>query len=76
MGGIPYGQCKYCQEQGPIQITYFKFPIACNCCGPTHFEKIEHCKECEPVMPKSTTIWIETSKLLDPVGNGLFKKVT
>lgn len=75
MGDMPWGRCKYCKKEGPLIITYFKFPILCNCCGPTHFEKIEHCSECEPVMPTSTTIWIETSKLLDPIGTGLFKKV-
>lgn len=75
MGDIQWGQCKYCKEDGPVRATYFRFPIVCNCCSPTHFERVQHCNNCEAVMPGGTEIWIDTGKLLDPVGKGLFKKV-
>jgi hypothetical protein len=36
---------------------------------------IRHCIDCEPIMPPATTIVIATSKLSDPITNGLFKKI-
>lgn len=52
MGDAPWGICRYCKEDGPIRITYFDFPIKCECCGPTHHERIEHCNNCNNGMGK------------------------
>lgn len=71
----PWGICRYCKEEGPIRITYFDFPIKCECCGPTHHERIEHCNKCEAVMPKQTTVSIDTKKLQDPIHEHLFTKL-
>jgi len=75
MGDVPYGPCRYCKEEGPLRITYFRFPIKCECCSPNHSIRIMHCSECEAVMPMETQLWVRTEKLLDPIGENLFKKV-
>jgi hypothetical protein len=75
MGDMPYGQCKYCHQIGPLIRTYYYFPIACDCCGPTHYEMVRHCPTCNPVMPNFTEIIIATKRLLDPITENLFKKV-
>jgi len=74
MGDAPYGQCHYCEEKGPLRITYFNFPINCECCSPCHSERIEHCSECEAVMPKETRVYLSTKKLQDPIHEGLLTK--
>lgn len=74
MGDAPWGQCQYCKVEGPLRITYFSFPIKCNCCSPNHSERIEHCSECEAVMPAETKVWIDSKKLQDPIHEGLFTK--
>ena len=74
MGDAPWGQCRYCKEDGPLRITYFSFPIKCECCSPCHSIRIEHCKDCEAVMPKQTIVHIDTTKLQDPIHEGLFTK--
>lgn len=75
MSSVPWGPCKYCQVEGPLRITYFSFPIKCNCCSPTHSERIEHCSKCEAVMPGQTIVWVSSKKLLDPIHEKLFKKL-
>lgn len=75
MGDVPWGQCRYCKKEGPIRITYFDFPIKCECCGPTHHERVDHCNKCEAVMPKQTIVHIDTKKLQDPIHEGLFTKL-
>jgi hypothetical protein len=72
MGDIPYGQCKYCHQIGPLRITYFSFPIKCNCCSLNHSERVEHCSKCEAKMPTETKVWVNTKKLQDPIHEGLF----
>jgi hypothetical protein len=75
MGDVPYGPCRYCKEEGLLRITNFSFPIKCECCSPNHSIRIMHCNTCEAVMPMETQLWVRTEKLLDPVYEGLFKKV-
>ena len=74
MGDVEYGKCQYCKTDRPLYRTYFDFPIACECCGPTHHEMVKHCGNCKPKMPVTTTIYVSTKKLLDPIHEGLFKK--
>jgi|LauGreDrversion4_2_1035121.scaffolds.fasta_scaffold215095_2 hypothetical protein len=70
------GRCKYCKRISDLKIKVFMFPIKCECCnGNTHYEKISHCKNCKPVIPKYCTISCKSVTLLDPIGEGLFKKV-
>jgi hypothetical protein len=75
MGNVPYGQCQYCKVEAQLRITYFNFPIKCECCGPTHSIRIEHCYKCEAQMPLTTKLVLDTERLLDPLNGGLFKKV-
>jgi len=75
MGSVPWGPCKYCEEEGPLRITYFSFPIDCQCCSATHSIRIEHCSKCEAKMPAETYMNLSTKKLLDPIMEGLFRKI-
>ena len=72
---MPWGNCRYCGDKGPLRITYFSFPIKCNCCSSNHSERIEHCNECEAKMPTQTRLWISTEKLQDPIHEDLFTKL-
>lgn len=76
MGDVPWGQCHYCGNKGPLRITYFNYPIKCNCCSSNHVSRIEHCNKCEAEMPVSTKVFIDTKKLLDPVFENLFTKIS
>ena len=75
MGDIEIGHCKGCNKEGPVIRTYYYFPIACECCGPTHHEMVRHCHTCNPVMPNFTEIKVATKRLLDPITENLFKEV-
>jgi hypothetical protein len=75
MGDMPYGQCETCHQIGPLIITYFRFPIKCECCSPYHVERIEHCSTCEAKMPTETKVHLSTKKLQDPINEGLFTKL-
>lgn len=74
MGDIPWGSCWYCKKEGPLRITYFSFPINCECCSSNHSIRIEHCKDCEAVMPTETAVLLNTTKLQDPIHEGLLTK--
>lgn len=74
-GDMPFGICRYCREASHLRVTYFRFPINCDCCSSTHSERVEHCNKCEAKMPSETRIWIDTKKILDPIFEELFKKV-
>lgn len=75
MGNITYGPCDYCGNESPLRITYFSFPIKCDCCSPNHSERVEHCSKCEARMPTQTKVYINTKKLQDPIHEGLFTKL-
>jgi len=70
------GPCYYCGHIGPLNITYYNYPIVCNCCDGNHKIRIEHCNNCKTEQPIQTKIWISTEKLLDPVGENLFVKIS
>ena len=75
MGDNIYGHCYYCGDKSLLRITYFNYPIKCNCCNFNHASRIEHCYKCEAEMPISTKVFIDTKKLLDPIGENLFTKI-
>lgn len=75
MGDVQLGHCDMCGTIDDVSTTFYSFPIACECCGPTHNIRVSFCKRCTPVMPKETRITLKVEKLLDPIHNGLFKKV-
>ena len=59
MGNVEWGKCEICGKEGPLERTYFYYPIHCECCGSKdkdgqnqHFEMIRHCKDCPAPMPK------------------------
>lgn len=57
MGDIEYGKCDICGAEGPIERTYFYYPVHCSCCGckingqNCHFEIVCHCEDCIPSVP-------------------------
>lgn len=50
-GDVECGKCEYCDYEGPINRTYFKYGIKCLCHSSEHFEIVWHCDECEPKDP-------------------------
>ncbi len=75
MGVLEIDYCSICKQISEISRTYYHFPIACECCGPTHFELVRHCENCRPEIPRVAEVHISTAKLLDPIHEGLFKNV-
>jgi hypothetical protein len=75
MGNVEFGRCDVCLKDGPLVRTYWHYPIACECHGPTHHEMRIHCDTCVPQTPLYTQITVSTAKLLDPIHEGLFKNV-
>lgn len=64
MSGIcEYGICPYCKEKKPLNRTYFRYNIKCECHSPYHFEIVCHCSTCIPIEPKETRITLRTSYL-------------
>lgn len=64
MGDIEIGKCEICKKEN-VQLlrTTIDFPfIECECHN-RHFETIRHCVNCEPKVPKETTLVISTSTL-------------
>ena len=52
MGGCSeWGTCEYCKTEGPVDRTYFRYDIDCECCNNKHFEIVWHCIKCEPKDP-------------------------
>lgn len=46
-----WGACQYCGVEGPINRTYFRYGIKCQCHSPEHFQIVWHCDKCEPKDP-------------------------
>ena len=68
--------CEICCTSGNIRVTEFDFPISCECCRPfNHVELVQHCKDCVPVMPRTVHLVVDSEKVLDPVGNKMFKPI-
>ena len=51
MGEMEWGKCEYCNTEGPLNRTYFRYDIKCECCNHNHFEIVWHCHKCEPKDP-------------------------
>lgn len=60
---VESGKCQYCDYEGPINRTYFRYDINCECHSPQHFEIVWHCNNCEPVEPIQTKLTINTKYL-------------
>jgi len=59
-----YGKCEMCGKEGPLVRTYFSFPeIKCECHSPHHFERVEHCENCKPIIKLETKLTLETYRL-------------
>lgn len=54
-GACLFGQCQICGKETNLDITYFNYNIKCDCCSPSHFVRVEHCKDCIPEIPKIIT---------------------
>jgi hypothetical protein len=60
---VEFGQCVICGKSNFLQRTYFKFDLQCACHSSHHFELVIHCKNCIPIMPKTTIAVFETKDL-------------
>jgi hypothetical protein len=63
-GDVEHGKCEVCGIEGPLDRTYFRYAIQCECHSPQHFELVRHCKNCVPKEPKETKITIKTDNLV------------
>lgn len=62
-GDIEYGTCDICKKETPLERTYFRYDIKCECHSPYHFDLIRHCKDCIPSPPMATKVWLRTDEL-------------
>jgi hypothetical protein len=69
-------ECYYCKEKTATQIKFFDFPIDCVCCLTNHEMQVHYCNKCEPVEPKMIAVILRTEKVLDPIHEQLFIKVS
>lgn len=76
-GGIEYGKCEICGNEGPLERTYFYHPVHCDCCGSRdsegqkrHFVIAHHCERCAPAIPHNIKV-----RLLDHDGKGYTTRI-
>ena len=62
-GDIEFGKCTVCGKERPLQRTYWRYDIKCECHSPYHFEMKSHCKDCIPKEPSFTEITLSTNSL-------------
>lgn len=67
MGDQMYGKCDVCGKEGPLQRTYFRYPIKCECHSPEHFYSVDHHRECDPKEPGYQKIEFKTVDLKNPI---------
>ena len=66
-GEMEVGKCEVCgKENVPLQRTYFRYPIPCECHSPKHFHLVRHCKDCTPKEPREVKVTMSTELLKDP----------
>lgn len=60
---IEIDKCNICGNIGPVERTYYNYPVKCECHSPIHFEIVRHCKDCVATEPTETKITVKTSEL-------------
>lgn len=50
-GCIEWGTCQVCNNEGPVNRTYFTYNIKCDCHSPQHSQIVWHCYKCVPEDP-------------------------
>jgi len=68
-------ECHYCKNKRITQIISFNFPINCVCCNNHHVMEVNCCNKCKPVQPSMIAVALWSSKVLDPINQGLFLKI-
>jgi hypothetical protein len=63
-GEMEWGTCPQCKKEGPINRTYYRYVIKCECHSPNHFEIVYHCNDCEPIEPTTTKVEMKTENLV------------
>ena len=73
MGTVEQGNCMVCGKKDvcPIERTYFRYDLECECHSPKHFEIVWHCPTCIPQQPTETKVVFKTSDLLRIADNGI-----
>lgn len=61
-GEIEWGNCQYCDYEGPINRHYFRYDIDCECHNNKHVEIVWHCDNCEPKDPGLRIIYLSNEK--------------
>ena len=67
-GDMLFGKCACCGKEKPLQRTYFRYPIECQCHNRTHFDLIDHCADCTPKSPKETRVLL-TPEQIDEIAH-------
>ena len=62
-GDVMFGRCECCGKEKPLQRTYFRYPINCQCHNNQHFELIDHCADCMPQKPKETKVCLSVQQI-------------
>ena len=68
-GETEFGKCDICKEDKPLERTYYRYDIKCECHSPYHFELVIHCKDCVPEEPSETKIVLKTKDLTNRIIN-------
>ena len=59
VGSVEVNNCSICGNLTEVSRKYYHYGIKCDCHSPEHFEIVWHCKNCTPIPPKKTTIYIK-----------------
>lgn len=59
MGEVEYGKCEICGKETYLSRKYYHYNIKCECCSPTHFVLIRHCKDCIPKPPMEIKVYLK-----------------
>lgn len=59
MGEIEYGRCEICGKENSLTRTYYHYNIKCECCSPTHFVVVKHCRGCTPKPPMEIKVYLK-----------------
>lgn len=62
-GECEFGICEICGKEKPLQRTYYRYNLKCECHNSSHSELVRHCKDCLPVEPRETRVTLLTEKL-------------
>ncbi|WCS68602.1 hypothetical protein Goe16_01880 [Bacillus phage vB_BsuM-Goe16] len=58
-GDVNIGKCDVCGVTAPLTRKCYHYDVKCECHSPNHFEVVEHCGDCTPRPPETTTVFMK-----------------